>query len=664
MSQIKQLPRASLAWLLLALVAVVVPHVRHLPIWETIAISVVILWRVQLHRGVWYLPGRWSKLLLALLAVVGLKLHYGSLFSLEPMVGLLVISVMLKLLEMYRGRDALIVVMLGFFVSATQFLFSQSVFDFLYGIFCFVLLVCTLVALTSGDNPKSVNKTLPLATKLTLQCIPVMVLLFLFLPRFGNLWAVPLPQSSARTGISDFMSPGDITNLSRDGGRAFTATFEGEVPANKELYWRGIVLSYFDGRSWMPSAWGEYPIGTSIDWVDREVEPWRASAKTFSEPIDYTVIMEATNQRWLFSLPLADVTTKGTGITREFTAVTLKPVTKKTQYSFRSSLSYQIDASPLSDIERRRYTRLPSDKNPITISKARLWAEQTATPQTLIDRFLQMVRRDYTYTLQPPALGEHSVDEFLWQSKQGFCEHFASSFVVFMRAAKIPARVVTGYQGGEWRENFLQVSQSDAHAWAEVWMQGKGWVRVDPTAYVAPDRIELGIRSVFEQPVDNPLSLEAYRNIDLLNRLRLQLDLWNYNWQRWVLNYDQSQQKSLLAKLIGNINWLNAGVVLLLSVASVLGCIALYLWVTNKPVRPAEEVVLFNRFLKKCKSNGHQKKNSETARVFVERIIRVYPLKREPLVRILTLFEAITYENNKALMTDLRTEVNAFYLPK
>lgn len=664
MSQMQQLPRACLAWMLLALVAVVIPHARHLPVWELVAISGVLFWRIQLHRGFWFLPGRWTKLLLAVLSVIGLRLQYGSLFAMEPMVGLLVISVMLKLLEMYRSRDAIIVVLLGFFIAATQFLFSQTFFDFLYGLLCFVLLVATLVSLAQGEGSRSTSKTLPLAAKLTVQCIPVMVVLFLLFPRFGSLWAVPLPQTSAQTGISDFMSPGDITNLSRNGGRAFTVTFEDQVPPNRDLYWRGLTLSYFDGRAWSPSQWGEYPENTQVHWQDFKKPEWRDQGVALSDPINYQVILEPTHRPWMFVLPLAEVNQEHTGITREFTLVHKDVVSNRVKYDAKSSLTYTIDQSELTGYSLKRNLRLPDNYNPQTLAIAEQWANTADSDKEVIERFLAMVQQDFVYTLQPPALGKHSVDEFLWQTKTGFCEHFASAFVIFMRAAGIPARVVTGYQGGEWIGNFLQVSQADAHAWAEVWLEGEGWVRVDPTSAVAPNRIESGIREVFSRPVDNLLSMEAYRHIGFLNRIRLQMDVWNYQWQRYVLNYNQEQQSNLITKLLGNINWLNAGLLLVGSVGGVLGLVALYLWLSNRPIKPAEEITLFNKFCKRCKANGHQKKTGESARAYIQRLGTIYPSKREHMYRILELFEQVSYLSDSQAVKDLRLEVERFYLPR
>jgi len=668
MSSALVLPRASLAWLLLSILAVIIPHARHLPPWVLLVMLAVFVWRIQIHRGIWQIPRRWSKLALALIFVVGLKFQYGSLLSLEPMVALLIISLILKLLEMYRSRDAMSVVLLGFFTTATQFLFGQSIFEFIYGFFCFLLLVATLVSLNQGTDTSTSRKTFPLAVKLTLQCIPIMLVFFFLFPRIGSLWTVPLPQNSSTTGVSDTMSPGDISKLTQDGGKAFTVSFDGEIPPNRNLYWRGIVFSDFDGRTWSISRWGTYPASTIVKWRDNPVRSdslnWYDEAEELSDPITYTIILEPTYQPWLFALPLADVKLRDSGLTRDFTVINQIPIAKRISYRAQSTLKYKIDPVELPNWYRSRNLELPDGYNPTTVATAAEWAGQAQNTQQLIDRFLAMIAKDFTYTLEPPALGRNTVDEFLWQTKKGFCEHFASAFVVFMRAAGVPARVVAGYQGGELIEDFLQVSQADAHAWAEVWIEHQGWVRVDPTAAIAPERIERGIRSVFARSVSNPLSMEAYRHIDLMNRLRLQMDVVSYRWQRWVLNYNSDKQQGLLQRLLGKTNWWNAGMLLITSVAVILASITFMVWVQNRPRRRTKEMQLFDRFCRQCRKRGLVRQKRESARAFISRVASIYPEKSPQLMRILQLFERSTYQADSDATDLLHQEITQFTLGK
>ncbi len=485
-----RLGKSTLAWLLLSVFAVIVPHARHLPLWVLICVVSVIVWRVQIFRGQWRVPRRWSKLFLVLGCIAALQWHYQTLLGLEPMVALLITSLVLKLLEMYRRKDATAVVLLCFFTTAAQFLFGQTAFDFIYACVCSLLLVATLVSLNRNGSASD-QRAFSLGLKLTLQSLPIMLILFLFFPRIGSLWTVPLPQNSAKTGISSEIAPGDISSLAREGGKAFTVSFDGAIPANEDLYWRGLVMSDFDGRRWSVNRWSSYPTAGIVKWKDHSIQSkaldWYDQSEKLSQPVVYQIILEPTQQPWLFALPLAEVALNSSGVTRDFTVVNHAPIAKRTVVNSRSYLDYRIEAQGLPKWFKNRNLALPEGYNPQTLAMAQQWRSRGDQPQQIIDNFLALISNQFSYTLQPKLLGKHSVDDFLWNTKEGYCEHYASAFVVFMRAAGIPARVVAGYQGGEVIEDFLQVSQTDAHAWAEVWLEDIGWKRIDPTAAIAPE---------------------------------------------------------------------------------------------------------------------------------------------------------------------------------
>ena len=250
MKLIYQIPRNSLIWLLVAQISVILPHLEHLPLGIVVGGLWVLLWRIQVYRGAWRYPGNWIKLLLVVLVAVSVKVGYGRLFGMEPMIALLIAAVLLKLLEIYRRRDALLVIYLGYFIASTQFLFSQTLPVTLYGLLTLVLMTTALLGIHQSQGHHHVRHSLSAATRLLLQAVPLMVILFLVMPRFGALWSVPFQQHAARTGVSDSMSPGDFSRLSQSGGLAFRAVFEGDIPSADQLYWRGLVFSRFDGRRW------------------------------------------------------------------------------------------------------------------------------------------------------------------------------------------------------------------------------------------------------------------------------------------------------------------------------------------------------------------------------------------------------------------------------
>lgn len=666
MAKIEHIPRNCMAWLLLSLVAVVIPHSLRLPVWEMIGLVAVLVWRIQLYRGAWIFPNRWIKAVLAVGFTVALFYQYGTFYGLDPMVALLMVSVMLKLLEMHKKRDVITVIFLGYFTTSIQFLFSQTVFDFLYGLFCLILLLAAQISLYQDKRLNSMAQAFPMAGKIVLQSIPVMLILFLLFPRIGSLWAVPLPKDNATTGVSNSMSPGDFSKLSKSGGRAFTATFDGDVPANRDLYWRGLVFSHFDGRAWVPSRWGTYPGAELVDWVEQgaqEHQPWYSWAEPKSETIKYEVILEPTNQPWLFSLPLANISQEETGLTRTFTWIKKGAVNQRYRYTVESNLQYDL-AVELPAWLRQLELQLPEDFNPRTRELAQQWRREATDDWQIVNRFLNHITRDFTYTLEPPALGRNTVDEFLFQTKRGFCEHFASSFVFFMRAAGIPSRVVTGYQGGERIQDFIQVSQSDAHAWAEVWIAGEGWKRVDPTSSVAPSRIESGMDAVFQRAVNNPLSIEAYKHIGILNELRRQLDVWNYNWQKWVLNYNQDKQEGLISKLFGSNKSWAAGLSLVIGLAGFVALLTLVYWWRGRPRPLAPGLREYHRFARKFKKFGVERKPGEDNRAFTRRVCEQFPEKKDEILQISNLFEAAVYAGNAHAIKDLKTKISKFSVAK
>ena len=602
-----QIHRHALVWLLTAFTAVILLHVGHLPFWVLLAAAVAIIWQVQRYRGVWSTPGRIVKYGLLALCLVGLLLEYGKPVGLEPMVALLVSAFILKLLEMEHQRDALVVVFLAFFVAALQALFDQSIGSSLTILGCLLLVIAALVGLYQGipegcEGTSQSLRPLRASVVLLLQAIPLMLLFFLIMPRLGSFWSVPIQSHSAKTGMSDDMSPGNFSRLGRSADVAFRVSFEGDIPRQHQLYWWGLILSDFDGRTWSRTDSAMYEQDNLLQWFGEKEQNWDALIERKGQPIDYSVILEPTHQPWLYSLPTPLPKSRGVGLTRDFRLLSSQPVTSKTQYDVRSWLDYQIAPQGLSSLHRSIALQLPQGYNPRSLSLARGWRNNINDDLLIVQQALSLYNQEFTYTLSPPLLGTHSVDEFLFETKKGFCEHFSSSFTFMMRAAGIPARVVAGYQGGERHpDNYLVVRQYDAHAWSEVWIKGRGWIRVDPTAAVAPERIEFDLESALsgeeDYLADSPLSLMQFRHINWLNKIRLRLDSLNYQWARWVLGYDNVQE-NLLKKWFGEYNPLRIALVFLIIGGGLLGVIAL--WHLRHIFR-SEHDELDRAFLRLCK---------------------------------------------------------------
>lgn len=665
MSLIYQIPRNSLAWLLFAQLAVIAPHSSRLPLWILGAWLLVVIWRIQVFRGIWSFPGPLVKTVLVGVCGISIIFGYGRLFGLEPMVALLVSAFTLKLLEMYRKRDVLVVIFLGFFILSTHFLFTSNLSWGLYGLICVVLLTTSLMGLNQSLGYRYPVRSLKLTVKLVLQCVPLMILLFLVMPRIGALWKVPYQQTTSRTGVSDSMSPGDFSRLARSGGLAFRVSFDGGViPPSQELYWRGLVFSDFNGRRWTQADPSEFQDGPAVIWNNSQ--SWSPWVKTRGLSLNYSITLEPTQQPWLYALAVPRPVSSRIGFTRDFRLINRKPVRNRFHYRVKSYPRHTTEAGALPDWRLQRELQLPSGFNPESIDIAKNWYREAGNTQAYIQRVLQYFNEEFTYTLEPPLLGLHSVDEFLWQTKRGFCEHYSSSFVFMMRAAGIPARVVVGYQGGEINplNNYLLVHQYDAHAWAEVHLGAQGWVRVDPTAAVAPERVERSLQDALSQQesllVSGVLSLNRYRHIELLNTLRLRWDALNYNWHRWVLNYDSQTQLDVLTRLLGKVDPLRMSLFIIGTGTGILLLIALgTFWLRRRPgLTPATSLYL--RFVRKLERIGFVRLPGETPGAFAKRVSTTRPDLKEHVRSVTDLYEEIVYKSHHKKLADLKQEVSRF----
>lgn len=526
-------PHRDAAPLLLATVAVTtLPHVLYQPFWlSALSIGLIALRAVLLVRP-YKLP---SWLLIAIGAAVAfaIRQEFGYFFGQEPGVALLVGLLCLKQLESRTRRDLFVAVLLSLFLQLSLFFYDQTLLSAIAAIGGIVLACATLVALQHVQSKPRAN--LRTAASLLLQGLPIMLLMFLLFPRIqGPLWGLPADADSARTGLSDHMSPGDISNLSQSHEIAFRAEFDGPPPPRHQRYWRGPVLSLFDGKTWRPQH------GRLDTTPAYTVEGQR---------YDYTLAMEPHGERWMLALDFPGENAPNAIYSREYQLLAKRPI-RMTQHIRLSAYPDTRPGMVEADIVLQRNLQLPRHTNPKTQAIGQRLAENNPSPERILQQAIETLRQmDLIYTLQPPKLEQHPVDEFLFDTRRGFCEHFASAFVFLMRSANVPARVVTGYQGGEINpaDGSLIVRQSDAHAWAEVWLSSRGWVRVDPTAIVAPSRIEQGLANALPDGETIPFLLRP--SMSWMLALRNQWEALSYRWDKWVLGYDLEQQKRLLQRL-------------------------------------------------------------------------------------------------------------------
>lgn len=537
------LTRHHLHWLLGSLGLVYGLHAPHLPVWVTLLFMSAVAWRYMASRQRVKLPKMRWLFPIAFASTLGIIVSYGNLFARDASVSLLATMMALKLLESHTRRDAMLLVFLAYFLGITSFMFSQSLLVGAYLLLPILALTATLISVNHPDGSLPVKFQLRLAGVMLAQSAPIMLVLFLLFPRIpGPLWGIPEDATSGTTGLSDQMSPGSISQLSRSDSVAFRAEFEGKLPDLSRLYWRGPVLWHYDGKTWTAGS------------MPREL-PRQALENTTAE-IRYSITLEPHQHRWLFMLDMPSATPPDSRLTHDYQVISRQPVSTRMRYRASSFLTYKMDAE-LSLPARKLALQLPPRGNPKARELGLSLASTQPTDTSIVEAALKRFREQpFRYTLNPPLLGADGVDEFLFTTRSGFCEHYSGSFVFLMRAAGVPARVVTGYQGGEFNPNghYLLVRQADAHAWAEVWLQGRGWVRIDPTAAVAPQRIESGVASAL--PAGEPLPTLMRTDMYWLRQLYLRWDMINNNWNQWVLGYDQKRQIELLSRLAGSeITW-------------------------------------------------------------------------------------------------------------
>jgi transglutaminase-like putative cysteine protease len=521
--------------------------------WILIIVICAVVMRIALYLQLQkHAPSIRTLNLLALLSAIVLAYFSFQLGVLLGMLNLLVLACALKLMLLRNTKDYYQLITSCGFLIGCGFIFQQGIgFSIVY----LALTMLLVLSLASFNSPAlALQHITKNVTLMCLQAIPIGLLLFLVMPQINPLWQMPTSKTQ-QTGLAEQVTPGDIANLSQSADLAFRVTFDSRIPTPSERYWRALVLEEFDGKTWRISA--------ERKAVNRQYKQLNNGfAANVSGPyLSYRVITEPTHQNWLFAIDLAVPSDFSTAQkiwpSHDYTLSSRIPITHNFQYRIKSYLDTPLNQT-LFSIDNRINRQLPQKGNP----KSQRWAMQLRQQYPDDGRFIQAVldyfrHGQFVYTLKPPLMSEDPVDQFLFDEKRGFCSHYASAMAYVLRLGGIPARMVTGYQGGEMREqNYLSVYQYDAHAWVEAWHSDMGWQRYDPTAVVAPDRIEYGLRAALdgaEELIDSPFSLARFSGITWLNDLRLMLADLDFLWAKWVLGFDQQQQKDLIKSLIGKL---------------------------------------------------------------------------------------------------------------
>ena len=581
---------SNITWLLVGMAFVVAPHALRLPIWVTTVCVAAGGWRWWIARHGLRVPPWWLMALIALAVAAGARLEYGRWFGREVGVALLIIMLCLKVLEMRMKRDAMIPVFMGFFLAITNFMYSQTILMGLYMFGCVWIFIAALIGFNRINTEATLKQRLVPAGWLLLQAIPMMLVLFFLFPRLsGSLWSMPQDERS-QTGLTDSMSPGDISKLSISEAVAFRVEFDGPVPQTEDLYWRGPVLTEQDGRAWR--VYPERPLA-KINYVPK------------GPPIRYTVTLQPHNKTWLFALDLPAEAPEKANFLADFQMRADTPVANLKAYAVTSHLRYSV-GTELTTKQLQPYLNFDNRLNPRAIAYGKTLREQNPDPKVLVETLLARYNKEFEYTLEPPRLGADPVDEFFFDTKKGFCEHYAGSFVLLLRAAGIPARVVTGYQGGEVNPitRQLVVRQAEAHAWSEVWFSDLGWVRVDPTFAVSPLRINRGMSETFG-PIGVMNNLIDADKFGLLRQIAFSWDAMNTQWNRWVVGFSQDRQRDFLEGLgMREVDWRSMAIWLIAAVFSTGGIAGLFLYMRAIQTRKEPIVVAYGHLCAKLAKTG------------------------------------------------------------
>jgi transglutaminase-like putative cysteine protease len=565
--------------------------------------------------------------LIALACVAAIAIGFHTLFGREVGVTLLILLTTLKFMELRSMRDAMVMIYLACFIIITHFFYSQSIPTALYLLATLLVIVTTWVHLHGQSI--ALKPRLRIAATLLLQAVPLMLVLFVLFPRVqGPLWGLP-QDAFASSGLDDKMSPGSLSRLSLSDAVAFRVSYAGAPPRREQMYWRGPVLWEFDGRTWSP---GRTLSGSAPQFSDT------------SQPSDYSVTLEPHNKTWLFALDMPDRISIPALLTDDFQLHRKEPVRARLRYEARSFLSYRANPNE-SERQLRRALQLPPGVNPRARQLAAQWRAENNDDAALAQRALQHFSQlDFRYTLEPPLLGVNSVDDFLFETRQGFCEHYASTFVFLMRAAHIPARVVTGYQGGEYNAlgDYYIVRQSDAHAWAEVWLAGQGWVRIDPTAAIAPARVQSGLSAAL--PDNAALPFMARNPPQWMLELRLNWDALANQWNQWVLGYNTERQFAFLTRLgMEAVTWQKMATSMMIGVGLFVALFSLFM-LRHLFAQQSDKVqATWLRLCRKLAKAGLPRAVHEGAQDYAKRIATARPELAESMADLALRYNTLRY---------------------
>ncbi|MBB1073978.1 DUF3488 domain-containing transglutaminase family protein [Rhodoferax sp. 4810] len=622
-----------------------IPLLPYLHMAVIVFILTALLLRTVTLRWSQLQPNKWLLGLFAIAGVLTVGASYLALAGQDAGTAFLLTMMALKSLEIRTHRDLYVLSALLTFLLVIAFLFDSTP---LFTAYLVIILIANIVLLADMNSHYSLRLALikprlqyagRITTTLIAQAVPLTILLFFLFPRLETpLWSFGLSDTRARTGMSDTLELGHISELVLSGEIAFHARFEQPLSISPaQLYWRGPVLWKTDGRRWQPAT-------------ESQLRSSTAKLVETANLLNYSVILEPTAQQWLFALDMPFTAPPHTRLLPgDFRLLADKPINDVRVYQLRSALNYRIDG--LSLAERTLALQLPPTITPRMQALAMQWrteslvehptANKTTIDNAVVTRALRHFNQEpFYYTLQPPPLGDNPVDTFLFSTRAGFCEHYASSFVLLMRLADIPARIVLGYLGAEYNPlgGHYLIRQSDAHAWAEVWIDTRGWVRIDPTAAIAPERINVD-SSLAQLGADAPARFNITHTgmLRLAHQLRLFTDAIDAGWKNWIVGFSTKRQQHLLS-MLGLSAWREAGLVIIMMTGGAIIMLLVHGLLTRRRLNPDPIAQCYLQLCQKLARAGYPRFPNEGPRDYLARIAMVQPHLAPALMRIQALY--------------------------
>ncbi len=644
-----------LIFLLVSIGLINLPHVNHIPLSLFAFFNLLLIWR---FIGIWrpnYLPNKPIVYLLTAGAIFLLYTQHQGILGRDPGTSLFVTALGLKLLEIKKERDLYLINYLAFIVASSQFLYQQSILMAAYILFVCCVLFATLVSINS-QKPETIA-SLKTAGSIIFQALPISIVIFVLFPRVeAPRWMMFNAENSAKSGLSDILEPGSISSLGLSDELVFRVKFETKVPPPNQRYWRGPVYSHTDGKRWTETS--KLIVGDNLDKLSN-----------IGLPYQYTLMMEPQDKHWVFALDMATSFPQSLKKNAVYQLINKDNPNERAEYKITSYTQY--NTGQIAKKELKENIQLPGEPSDnIKQLVAQLHGfDQPA--EIFIQSILNHFREEkFYYTLMPPLMEENPIEKFLFETRYGFCSHYATAFVYLLRVADIPARVVGGYQGGELNKagGFLEIRQANAHAWAEVWLLNKGWTRFDPTAAIAPERIEQDVNIDLQLATGlvnfMPVNINAIKALSWMKKAR---QLWgsvDYSWQRWVINYTSENQSKFLSSF--GINDFKSMAYSLVSTIGLITLVLAWFILKTRQTKIDKELLVYQLFCRKLAKAGVYKSKGETAQNFSRRIQKQYPEQADGINKITSIFIKIRYQKELAEedFILLRKEVVGFKLKK